>query len=85
MGKSIIFEFSLMLKLVLLDVKYFKKKRVDRLICCDAWKQMKRISAEEGLVAIPYEKQFSIYSRLYQISKIYLFAPSSGKQSLSTI
>ena len=52
--------------------------RIDKLIVCDEWKQMKSISAIEGLIAIPYEKQFSIYSRLYQILKLYLFAPSSG-------
>lgn len=45
---------------------------------CEEWKEMKRISAKEGLIAIPYEKNFSIYSRLYQILKLYLFAPSSG-------
>ena len=39
---------------------------------------MKNISAKEGLIAIPYEKTFSVYSRLYQILKLYLFAPSSG-------
>jgi hypothetical protein len=39
---------------------------------------MKNISAKEGLIAIPYEKKFSVYSRLYQILKLYLFAPSSG-------
>lgn len=52
--------------------------RVDRLVTCDAWRQMKRISAEEGLIAIPYEKKFSVYSRIYQIYKLYLFAPSAG-------
>jgi hypothetical protein len=39
---------------------------------------MKNISATEGLIAIPYENKFSIYSRLYQILKLYLYAPSSG-------
>jgi hypothetical protein len=52
--------------------------RVDRLITCDAWKQMKRVSAQEGLIAIPYENKFSIYSRLYQIYKLYMFNPSGG-------
>ncbi|RNA04176.1 acyl- dehydrogenase family member 11-like [Brachionus plicatilis] len=52
--------------------------RIDKLIVCDAWKEMKNISATEGLIAIPYENKFSIYSRLYQIAKLYLFAPSSG-------
>lgn len=39
---------------------------------------MKKIVAREGLVAIPYECKQSIYSRLYQVIKLYLFAPSSG-------
>ena len=53
-------------------------KRVDRLVTCDAWKQMKRVSAEEGLIAIPYENKYSIYSRIYQIYKLYMFQPSGG-------
>lgn len=55
--------------------------RIDKLIVCDAWKEMKNISAREGLIAIPYENKFSVYSRLYQIAKLYLFAPSSGLYS----
>lgn len=39
---------------------------------------MKNISAREGLIAIPFENKYSIHSRLYQIAKLYLFAPSSG-------
>ena len=52
--------------------------RVDRLITCDAWKRMKSISAREGLVAIPYERKYAEFSRLYQLVKLYMFAPSSG-------
>ena len=52
--------------------------RVDNLIVTNAWNEMKKVSAKEGLISIPYENQFSIYSRLYQILKLYLFAPSSG-------
>ena len=39
---------------------------------------MKKISAAEGLVAIPYENKFQEFSRFYQIIKLYMFAPSSG-------
>ena len=33
-------------------------RRVGMLIMCDAWKRQKEISAEEGIVAIPYEKLY---------------------------
>jgi hypothetical protein len=55
--------------------------RVDKLITCEAWKQMKSIAAREGLIAIAYEKKYSIYSRIYQILKLYMFSPSSGLYS----
>ena len=42
-------------------------RRVDKLVTCDAWKRMKRVSAEEGLVAIAYEKKYGEWSRLYQV------------------
>jgi len=34
-------------------------KRVDNIVTSPAWKQLKHISAEEGLVAIPYERKFA--------------------------
>ena len=43
-------------------------RRVDRLVTCEAWKRMKTISAEEGLVAIAYENKYGAGSRLYQVS-----------------
>ncbi|XP_071964076.1 acyl-CoA dehydrogenase family member 11-like isoform X1 [Antedon mediterranea] len=55
--------------------------RIDELITCDAWKKQHDISAEEGLVAIPYEKQYGPWSRVYQLVKLYLYAPSSGLYS----
>ncbi len=39
---------------------------------------MKSIGASEGLISIAYDRKHSIYSRLYQVLKLYLFAPSSG-------
>ena len=39
---------------------------------------MKTISAEEGLVAIPYSGEHAEYGRLYQVAKLYMFAPASG-------
>ena len=32
--------------------------RVDRLITSKAWKKQKEITAEEGIISIPYEKKF---------------------------
>ena len=32
-------------------------KRVDDIVTCNAWKEQKRISAVEGLIAIPYENK----------------------------
>ena len=52
--------------------------RIDQLVVCDAWKEMKAISAREGLIAIAYERKYGVYSRLYQIAKLYLYGPSSG-------
>ncbi|XP_076006967.1 acyl-CoA dehydrogenase family member 11 [Genypterus blacodes] len=52
--------------------------RVDHIVTSQAWKQMKYISAREGLVAIGYERPFGEWSRVYQMSKLYLFSPSSG-------
>ncbi|RXM91505.1 Acyl-CoA dehydrogenase family member 11 [Acipenser ruthenus] len=53
-------------------------RRVDRIITCPAWGRMKEISAEEGLVAAGYERTYGQWSRVYQVSKLYLYCPSAG-------
>ncbi|XP_076838590.1 acyl-CoA dehydrogenase family member 11 isoform X2 [Brachyhypopomus gauderio] len=53
-------------------------RRVDRIITCPAWTRLKHISAQEGMVATGYERRFKEWSRVYQMSKLYLFAPSAG-------
>ncbi len=53
-------------------------RRTDRVITSRGWKMLDRISAEEGLVAIGYERQYGACSRLYQFAKLYLFHPSSA-------
>lgn len=47
---------------------------------CESWKELKKVSAREGMVALAYERKPSLqgFSRLIQMSKTYLFAPSSG-------
>ncbi|RWS05252.1 putative acyl-CoA dehydrogenase AidB-like protein, partial [Dinothrombium tinctorium] len=52
-----------------------------RLWTSSAWKKQKEISAEEGLVAIAYERNFREFSRIYQLMKLYLYIPSSGLYS----
>ena len=56
-------------------------QKVDEIVTCDAWKQQKRISAEEGLIAIAYERKFAEFSRLYQMVKLFLYSPASGLYS----
>ncbi|GBL82368.1 Acyl-CoA dehydrogenase family member 11 [Araneus ventricosus] len=56
-------------------------RRIDDLKTCTAWKKLHDISAEEGLVAIPYERKLDYWSRLHQICKSYMFNPSSGLYS----
>ncbi|GIX67644.1 acyl-CoA dehydrogenase family member 11 [Caerostris extrusa] len=51
-------------------------RRVDELKTSVAWKKQRDISAEEGLVAIPYER-----NRLHQICKLFMYSPSSGLYS----
>ena len=45
-------------------------KLVDRIITCNAWKRLKSISSEEGLVAIPYERHYKEYRCIKILYKI---------------
>ncbi|KFZ46200.1 hypothetical protein N321_08343, partial [Antrostomus carolinensis] len=53
-------------------------RRVDHILTCSAWRRMKEIVAEEGLIAEAYERRYSSWSRLHQAVKLYLFSSSSG-------
>lgn len=53
-------------------------RRCDEIVTCNAWKQQKRVSAEEGLIAIAYERYFHEFSRIYQATKLFLYSPASG-------
>ena len=53
-------------------------RRIDRIDLSPAWTALEKISAEEGLVAIGYERRQGQWSRLYQFVKLYLFGPASA-------
>ncbi len=53
-------------------------KRVDEITVSQAWKNFDKVAAEEGLVAIGYERKYAEHSRLYQFTKLYLFTASSA-------
>jgi alkylation response protein AidB-like acyl-CoA dehydrogenase len=53
-------------------------RRIDRIELARGWQELDRISAEEGLVAIGYERTYGPWSRVYQFAKLYLFGPSSA-------
>lgn len=56
-------------------------KRIDKIEVSEAWGKLDRISAEEGLIAIGYERKYAEFSRIYQLAKLYLFHPSSAVYS----
>jgi putative acyl-CoA dehydrogenase len=53
-------------------------KRVDRIEVSRAWIDMKNYAAEHGLIAEGYERKDGPWSRLYQMSLLYLYHPSSA-------
>ncbi|OQV23934.1 Acyl-CoA dehydrogenase family member 11 [Hypsibius exemplaris] len=69
-----------------LEPPYLRKydpwgNRVDEIVTSPAWKRMHDIAAEEGLVAIAYERKYGQWSRIYQVAKNYIFASTSGMYS----
>lgn len=56
-------------------------KRIDEIKTSEGWRFFKPEAAKEGLISIPYEGTYAQYSRIYQVIKLYLFAPSSGLYS----
>lgn len=53
-------------------------RRIDHIEVSEAWEKLHGISAEEGLVAIGYERAHGAFSRVHQFTKLYLFHPSSA-------
>lgn len=52
--------------------------RIDQLTLSPAWGQLKNVSAEEGLIALGYERQFGKFNRIHQFAKLSYFHPHSG-------
>lgn len=53
-------------------------KRVDKIEVALDWEKLEAVAAEEGLIAIAYERKYAEHSRLYQFTKLYLYTPSSA-------
>ena len=53
-------------------------KRIDEIAVSPAWEALHAVAAEEGLIAIGYERREGELSRFYQFAKLYLFHPSSA-------
>lgn len=56
-------------------------RRIDRIETSDAWRELDRVSATEGIVATAYERKHGELSRIHQFARLYLFAPSSALYS----
>jgi alkylation response protein AidB-like acyl-CoA dehydrogenase len=56
-------------------------RRVDRIETSDAWRELDRIAATEGIVATAYERAHGAQSRIHQFARLYLYAPSSALYS----
>ncbi len=56
-------------------------RRVDRIETSDAWRELDRTAATEGIVATAYERKHGAHSRIHQFARLYLFAPSSALYS----
>lgn len=53
-------------------------RRIDQIELARGWQELETVSAEEGLVAIAYERSLGPASRIHQFAKLYLFNPSSA-------
>lgn len=53
-------------------------QRVDRIETTWGWQALRRVAAEEGIVATAYERRQGPWSRLHQFVRLYLYNPSSA-------
>jgi alkylation response protein AidB-like acyl-CoA dehydrogenase len=51
--------------------------RLDAIEVTPLWRKAERIAAEQGLVALPYERAHGAYSRVHQFALAHLFTPST--------
>lgn len=55
--------------------------RVDTIRTSPGWQALRRIAAEEGIVAIGYERAHGRWSRVHQMAKLQMYHPSSATAS----
>lgn len=55
--------------------------RVDRIEVSDAWRELDRVAAEEGIVATGYERRLGDLARLEQMARLFIFHPASAMYS----
>ncbi len=53
-------------------------KKIDQIEMSSGWKNLEAAAAREGIVASAYEKKYGPWSRVYQMSLLYLFHSSSA-------
>lgn len=53
-------------------------RRIDRIETARGWDELKRVAAEEGIVASAYERRHGEWSRVEQFLRLYLYHPSSA-------
>jgi len=52
--------------------------RIDKVVVDNGWTDLHRVSAEEQIVKLGYERKYGAHSRTVQFAKLYLFHPSSA-------
>lgn len=52
--------------------------RIDHIETSEAWNKLHQIAAEEGIVALGFERPLNEFSRVWQFAKLYLYHPSSA-------
>ncbi|HET7586674.1 MAG TPA: acyl-CoA dehydrogenase family protein [Gammaproteobacteria bacterium] len=53
-------------------------RRIDAIKTARGWRDLLDVAAEEGIVAIAYEREHGMYSRVHQFARLYLYNPSSA-------